>query len=72
MGANYAKMPFSELFHTVFTDDGQVRACGRAVCIAFMECMEKVTGLSGKYGNTDMGYLSMPYAYLEGLKFCDQ
>lgn len=72
MGANYAKMPFSELFHTVFTDDGQVHACGRTACIAFMERMEDVTGLCGKYGDTDTGYLSMPHAYLEGLKFCNQ
>ena len=37
MGADYMTMPFDKLFHTVFTDDGNVRACGRDVCIAFME-----------------------------------
>ena len=45
MGADYMTMPFDKLVHSVFTDDGNVRACGRDVCIAFMEHMEQMTGL---------------------------
>lgn len=72
MGADYMTMPFDKLFHTVFTDDGDVRACGRDVCIAFMKRMEQMTGLYGWYGNVDTGYLYMPDAYLEGLRLCDR
>ena len=35
MGADYMTMPFDKLFHTVFTDDGNVRACGRDVCTVY-------------------------------------
>lgn len=57
----YIKMPFGELFHTVFTDSGQVNPCGRDACQAMIERLE-ASG-TGIFGNAEHGFLKLPDAF---------
>ncbi len=54
----YHNMPFDDLFHIVFADDGSVNACGREAC------MEMIERLGKEFGNLETGHLKLPDAFI--------
>lgn len=59
----YRNMTFTELFHTVFDESGQVKACGRDACLELIDRLERFTG--DTFGD-DKGRLILPDAYNTG------
>lgn len=60
---DYVNMPFHELFYTIFTSNGEMKACGRDACKALIKRLERCYGKYGLYGNIVIGKLNLPEAY---------
>lgn len=63
---DYIKLPFQELFYTVFTKDGHMKLCGRNACKALIKRLELHYDDPGSYGDIKLGRLKLPDAYLAG------
>lgn len=60
---DYMKMELEELINTVLDSNGNVKACGRDACIAFMERLEESLNYpEGSLGDRDTGRLIVPAA----------